>query len=478
MVHIRLGSVHGSTLQERSTVSLLLVGFLAFGIGAAGHSYVPKASETVDAFAHVAAPALEEIVDSAPIKAMSETAEEVQQLAASMLRSKPELTTRVVELGKGRTFARMLMDAAIPSQQAMAASSALGKVYDHRKLRAGQEVTLSITTLKDDYTLSALTFEPASTKEVSIVRLYDGSYSAELKNTPVERRRIAVRAKIKNSLYGAGAREGVPRSIMASLIRAYSHQIDFQRDIRPGDEFEILYDQPTARNGNAVGQGVIIYAALHTGGRTFPIYRVTFGDGAVDYFNEKGHSVKRSLLRTPLANPRITSPFGRRRHPLLGYTKMHKGVDFGARRGTPIFAAGTGRVTKAKWNGGYGKYIKIRHNSRTYTAYAHMKKFAKGIRAGARVKQGDVIGFVGNTGRSTGPHLHYEVIIDGRPRNPMKISMPTGRVLKGKTLRQFKRGQGKLKKEFLALLDRRKENKKHASAKPSQMDSIKVAAKK
>lgn len=477
MLNLRLGSVHGSTLQERSTASLLLAGLLILGVGTMGHHYVPKATEAAGALVQAAAPAIEEVVDSVPIQAMASAAKEVKKLAASVIKPKPELTTRVVELGKGRTFTRMLMDAAIPSDQAAAASSALGKVYDHRKLRAGQEVTLSITTLKDKYTLSALTFEPASTKELSIVRLYDGTYSAELKNTPVERRRIAVKGKIKSSLYVAGAKVGVPRGVMASLIRAYSHQIDFQRDIRPGDKFEILYDQPTARNGSAVGQGVIIYAALHTGGRTFPIYRVTFGDGAVDYFNEKGQSVKRSLLRTPVANARITSSFGRRRHPLLGYSRMHKGVDFGARRGTPIFAAGNGTVIKAKWNGGYGKYIKIRHNNRTYTAYAHMKRFAKGLHKGTRVKQGDVIGFVGNTGRSTGPHLHYEVIIDGRHRNPMKVSMPTGRVLKGKTLRQFKKGQGKLREEFHALLKRRQDNKKNASGKPSKMDSIKVAAK-
>lgn len=476
LVQIRLGSVHGSTLQDRSIASLLMVGVFSLGIGAMGHVYAPKVTETANTI--VEAAALDEIVDSDPLQAMVDTAVKVQKFAKAAIKPKPELTTRIVELGKGRTFARMLMDAAIPKDQAMAASSALGKVYDHRSLRAGQEVTLSVTTLKDEYTLTALTFEPASTKELSIVRLYDGSYSAELKNTPVERRRIAVKSKIKNSLYLAGAKQGVPRGIMASLIRAYSHQIDFQRDIHTGDSFEILYDQPTARNGNAVGQGVIIYAALHTGGRTFPIYRVTFGDGAVDYFNEKGQSVKRSLLRTPLSNARITSSFGRRRHPLLGYTRMHKGVDFGARRGTPIFAAGNGTVIKAKWNGGYGKFIKIRHNGRTYTAYAHMKKFAKGLRKGTRVKQGDVIGFVGNTGRSTGPHLHYEVIIDGRARNPMKVSMPTGRILKGKTLRQFRKGQGKLKEEFMALLKQRSDNKKTASTKASKIDSIKVAAKR
>lgn len=422
-----------------------------------GHHYMPSLTGTAGAFIQAAAPVVEEIAESAPVQAVAETASEVQDLAASVVAQTPENVTRVVELGEGRTFARLLMDAAIPSDDAYAASRALTKVYDHRKLKAGQEVTLSISRLGDELTLTGLTFEPEVTKEISIQRQADGSYIASMRATPIERQRIAARGEIRASLYAAGEREGVPRSVMAALIRAYSHEIDFQRDIHPGDKFEVLYDQPTAHDGTPVGQGVIIYAALITGGKTRPLYRVTFGDGAVDYFNERGQSVKRSLLRTPVESARVTSGFGMRMHPLLGYSKMHKGVDFGAPTGTPIYAAGTGVVEMARFNGGYGRYIRIRHNKRTKTAYGHMSRFAKGIRPGTRVNQGDVIGFVGTSGRSTGPHLHYEVVLDGKQVNPLKVSMPVGRMLEGKTLTQFKQGQARIKTEFKSLLDKDKQ---------------------
>ncbi|MDD3181778.1 MAG: peptidoglycan DD-metalloendopeptidase family protein [Alphaproteobacteria bacterium] len=415
---------------------------------------MPSLSNTAGAFIQAATPVVEEFAESSAIQAVTETADEVQNLAAAVVAAKPENVTRVVELGQGRTFARLLTDAAIQNDEAFSASTALTKVYDHRKLKAGQEVTLSITRLGDRQTLTGITFEPESTKEITITRQADGTYLAQIKNTPIERQRVAARGVIKGSLYAAGEREGVPRAIMAALIRAYSHEIDFQRDIHPGDHFEVLYDQPTTRDGTAVGQGVIIYAALVVGGKTRPLYRVTFGDGAVDYFNERGQSVKRSLLRTPVEGARITSGFGMRMHPLLGYSKMHKGVDFGAHTGTPIFAAGTGVVEKAMFNGSYGRYIRLRHNRRTQTAYAHMSRFAKNIYPGARVNQGDVIGFVGTSGRSTGPHLHYEVIVDSRQVNPLSVSMPVGRMLEGKTLTQFKQGQSRIKNEFDSLLSK------------------------
>jgi len=239
---------------------------------------------------------------------------------------------------------------------------------------------------------------------------------------------------------------------MAAMIRAYSHAIDFQRDVHPGDKFEVLYDQPTAHDGTPVGQGVIIYAAIEVAGKVKPLYRVTFGDGTVDYFDEKGASVKRALLRTPVDGARMTSGFGMRMHPLLGYSKMHQGVDFGAPTGTPIFAAGSGIVAESGFKGSYGRYIRLRHNSKVDTAYAHMSRFARGIYPGAHVNQGDVIGFVGTSGRSTGAHLHFEVLVAGHQVNPLSVNMPMGRVLEGQALGQFRQGQTKIKQEFLNLL--------------------------
>lgn len=448
---------------------------------------MPSLSEPAMTFVQAARPVVEEIAESSPVQAAFEAAGEVQEMAAAAVAPKPEQITRQIELGEGRTFARMLADADIDPNQAFAVASALGKVYDHRKLKAGQEVTLSITKLGQELTLTGLTFVPEPTKEISIARQASGTYVGSLKTTPLERQRVAARGEIRGSLYGAGEREGVPRAIMASLIRAYSHEIDFQRDIRAGDRFEVLYDQPTAKDGTPIGQGVIIYAALIVGGKTKPIYRVTFGDGAVDYFDEKGRSIKRSLLRTPVEGARMTSGFGMRMHPLLGYSKMHQGVDFGAPTGTPIYAAGSGVVEDSRFNGAYGRFILLRHNGRVQTAYAHMSRFAKGIYPGARVNQGDVIGYVGTTGRSTGPHLHFEVRVDRRQVNPLSVSMPVGRILEGKTLAQFKQGQERIRQEFTNLLKEDLSEKAEApnagaGAKPQAFvppppESIKVAVR-
>jgi len=469
LVYVRLGSVHANTLQVRHTASLLLTGMLLLCIGVTGHRYWPDLSGTAGAFVQAARPVVEEIAQSAPLQAVTETAAEVQQMAAAAVAVKPEAVTRVVELGEGRTFARMLMDAAISSDDALGAATALGKVYDHRKLKAGQEFTLSITRLGEQQTLTTVTFEPEAVKEISLVRQPDLSFLGQVKATPLERQRVAARGAIKGSLYGSGERAGVPRAVMAALIRAYSHEIDFQRDLHEGDSFEVLYDQPTAKDGSPIGQGVIIYAALVLDGKARPLYRVTFGDGAVDYFDERGRSVKRPLLRTPVEGARVTSSFGVRMHPLLGYSKMHKGVDFGAPVGTPIYASGSGVVEKSEFNGSYGRYIRLRHNGRTQTAYAHLSRFAKGIFPGARVQQGDVIGFVGNSGRSTGPHLHYEVILDRKQVNPLSVRMPVGRVLSGKTLVQFKQGQAKIKQEFGDLLDKHAAEQPQASAAPASI---------
>ncbi|MDD2325656.1 MAG: peptidoglycan DD-metalloendopeptidase family protein [Alphaproteobacteria bacterium] len=477
-MNLRLGSVHANTLKVRHTASLLLTGLLILGIGIAGHHYRPSLSGTAGAFLQAAQPVVQGFAENPAIQAVTETASEVQDIATSVVAPTPEAVTRVVDLGEGRTFARLLLDAAISSDDALAASAALNDVFDHRKLKAGQEVTLSITRLGEQQTLTAVTFEPEPTKEVSITRQANGTYTAQIRNTPIERQRVASRGEIKGSLYAAGERAGVPRGIMAALVRAYSHEVDFQRDIHAGDKFEVLYDQPTARDGSPIGQGVIIYAALIINDAPKPLYRVTFGDGVVDYFDEKGQSVKRSLLRTPVEGARMTSGFGMRMHPLLGYSKMHKGVDFGAPSGTPIFAAGSGIVEMAKFNGSYGRFVRLRHNSKTQTAYAHMSRFAKGIYPGARVNQGDVIGFVGTSGRSTGPHLHYEVIVGGNQMNPLSVSMPVGRVLEGKTLSQFKQGQNKIKQEFRDLLGKKDgAGTQQSKATPPAAASIKVAAK-
>jgi murein DD-endopeptidase MepM/ murein hydrolase activator NlpD len=460
---MRLGSLRAKTLKTQPTTSLFLLGLVALGLGSMGRYYAPPfVAPAVQLVEDVAAPVVQEIADSAPIQTVAEIADEVQEIAKAAVSEEPEDISRVVELGRGDTLSQMLMNAGVPDDMAYAASRALGTVYDHRQLKAGEEFTLSLERRGEVENLEELVFQPSPTQEIVISRLASGDYKAQIKAMPLERQRFAARGEIKSSLFAAGERAGVPLAVMASLIRAYSHEIDFQRDLRKGDKFEVLYDQPTAQDGTPVGQGIVVYAALIIGNSKRPIYRVTFKDGVVDYFDAKGRSIKRSLLRTPLEHPRITSPYGQRRHPILGYSKMHKGVDFGASHGTPIFAAGTGVVETAKYNGSYGRFILLRHNNRTETAYAHMHRFAKGIHLGARVSQGDVIGYVGSTGRSTGPHLHYEVRIDKKQVNPLKVSMPVGRSLAGNVLKQFEKGQAKITQEFKTLLEKSEQKQTQA----------------
>ena len=376
----------------------------------------------------------------------------------------PEVATREAELDDGQDFADMLSDAGINDTDAAAAMNALAKVYSLEDLKAGQNVTLTFRHDIQSETFTGAMFQPADTTEISLTRAANGAFQAEKRDIPIIRERMAAKGEIRTTLYEAGDRAGVPHSVMAALIHVYAHNIDFQRDLHPGDSFEILYDQPKTTQGKPVGEGSIIYATMHVGGETKPIYRVTFADKTVDYFDATGHSAKRALLRTPVAAAHITSGFGMRVHPLLGYSKMHKGVDFGAPTGTPIFAAGSGTIEEIGFKNGFGRYIKIRHSGNMETAYGHMSRFNPKLYRGAKVNQGEVIAYVGMSGRATGPHLHFEVHMNGNQVNPMSVKMPTGRVLEGSQLAQFKSGQDKIKSEFASLLQ-----------KPSDTKTIKVS---
>jgi murein DD-endopeptidase MepM/ murein hydrolase activator NlpD len=249
----------------------------------------------------------------------------------------------------------------------------------------------------------------------------------------------AVRGKIENSLFVDAQAQGLPDSVILELIKLYSFGVDFQRELQPGNTFEVLYEQYITDDGSVVpGKGNIVYARLGLDGRVMPLYRYEDKAGEVEYFDTTGASAKKPLMKTPIDGARISSGFGMRFHPILGYTKMHKGIDFAAPRGTPIYAAGDGVIEKAGKFSSYGNYCRIRHRAGLETAYAHMQGFHAGIRPGSRVKQGQVIGYVGTTGRSTGPHLHYEILIGGKQVNPAGVKLAGGRALGGKDLKAFR----------------------------------------
>jgi murein DD-endopeptidase MepM/ murein hydrolase activator NlpD len=228
------------------------------------------------------------------------------------------------------------------------------------------------------------------------------------------------------------------------MIRIYSWDIDFQRSIRSGDRFELLYEAKVTNTGTLVRYGNILYASLKLGSLSYPLYRFKIKNGSTDFFDSNGHSAQKALMRTPINGARLSSRYGTRRHPILGFNKMHRGVDFAAPRGTPIFAAGSGTIVYRSRNGAYGNYIRIRHYSQYSTAYAHLSKFNSNVTKGSRVRQGQIIGYVGTTGRSTGAHLHYEILRRGRQTNPMRVKMPSGTRLKGPDQIKFKISKAKI----------------------------------
>ena len=241
---------------------------------------------------------------------------------------------------------------------------------------------------------------------------------------------------IKNSLYSSAVKEKIPPSLIVEFARIYGFQIDFQRDIWKNDTFQIIYENFYNDDNEAIETGNIIYANLILQGKEYPLYFFKT-DEFNDYFDERGQSIKKTLMKTPINGARLSSSFGKRKHPILGFTKMHTGTDFAAPMGTPIMASGDGVVIKASWCGGGGNCVKIKHNSVYSTVYAHLSKFGRGIKKGTRVKQGQTIGYVGSTGMSTGPHLHYEVIENGRKVNSQKLKLPSGKTLQGDQRKNF-----------------------------------------
>ncbi len=242
---------------------------------------------------------------------------------------------------------------------------------------------------------------------------------------------------IKDSLYTSAINLGITPNIIIEFARLYGFQVDFQRDIWKNDSFQIIYEEFVNDNDKVVDTGEIIFANLKLRDSDLQLYKYEYKKNKIDYFDENGKSIKKTLMKTPINGARLSSSFGKRKHPILGYTKMHTGTDFAAPTGTPIMASGDGKITKAGWCGGGGNCVKIKHNNTYQTVYAHMSKFGRGIKKGTRVKQGQIIGYVGSTGLSTGPHLHYEVIENGRKINSQKLKLPSGKILKGDERKKF-----------------------------------------
>ena len=345
----------------------------------------------------------------------------------------------------------MLKEAGIDKVEAHQIGESVKKLVNLNNLGIGQEITVSFKGGdKESVRLASLKIAEPD-RDIEVIKDDQGNFLTKEIHKNLKKKLIRSANIIDNSLFQAGMESGVPANMMLELIKAYSYDVDFQRDIKNGDRFEIMYEILADSKGKRVRDGNLLYAMLTVDGKELKIYRHTTKSGVNDYFTADGKSVKKSLLRTPINGARITSKFGMRRHPIMGYSKMHRGIDFGAPIGTPIFAAGDGTVDFMGTKNGYGNYMKLRHNSEYSTAYAHISRFAKNMRKGKRVKQGEVIAYVGNTGRSTGPHLHYETVVRGAQVNPLSVKSAPGVKLAGSKLDNFNKEKKAIDYLFASL---------------------------
>ena len=295
---------------------------------------------------------------------------------------------------------------------------------------SGRELNL-ILKKDENGSLKVVHIKYPISNTVSIeVRKTQNQFSVKENILKLNRKEVVVKNIIKNNLYSSATDVKIEPNIIIEFARVFGFEVDFQRDIRKGDWFEIYYEKFEDDNGNVKDTGKIIYASMFVNGEEINLYNFRYNNEE-EYYDIKGKSITKSLMKTPINGARLSSSFGMRKHPILGYNKMHRGTDFAAPSGTPIMASGSGTVTRARWCGGGGNCVKIKHNSTYETIYAHMKSFAKGIKEGKKVKQGQIIGYVGSTGLSTGPHLHYEVIVNGKKVNSQKLKLPSGKILKG-----------------------------------------------
>lgn len=382
------------------------------------------ASTSVEA----AGPALAELLFSAEEAVLGVTLTH----KTGTLRSRDNLIDLLARLGADRREAHEALKPLYDSEY-----------LDPRRLRPGLVVNAAFDETGAESTLSAITLRAAPERSLIVKRDAQGWTAAALdvRLTPAHKR---VSTTIQTSLYDAALANGARDQQVVDFAQIFAYDVDFQREIHPGDQFEIVYEAWVDERGRPVKTGEVLYAELQGKALTRSFYRHTPSDDEVtDYFDPNGESATKFLMKTPINGARLSSNFGTRRHPISGYTRLHKGTDFAARTGTPIYAAGHGVIERASRYGGYGNYARIRHANGYKTAYAHMSRYGPGVRAGRRIRQGDVIGYVGSTGASTGPHLHYEVMVNGKHVNAMKLELPTGRKLSGDMLDEFmtKRGE-------------------------------------
>ena len=347
---------------------------------------------------------------------------------------KPKNKETIIIVKKDQTFSSILDNFDFDNKKKFAIINAINAIYDLRELKVNQKIFFLIDKNENvEKIIIELNFntnlEADLRSDIKIVKKELETFSEINSQEYV----------ISNSLYADGINNNIPNQILIKLIQLFSFDLDFQRDIQKDTKVSISYEKIFVKNKSDYALGDIEYAKITIKNNTLEYFKFLTDDGFIDYFNRQGKNVKKSILKTPIDGARISSNFGMRKHPISGFNKMHKGVDFAAPIGTPVYAGGNGVIEMVGVNGGYGKYIRIRHNNEYKTAYAHLSSYRKGISKGVRVNQGEVIGYVGSTGRSTGPHLHYEIIYQNKKVNPLKLKLPSGKILTGDELARFEK---------------------------------------
>ena len=346
------------------------------------------------------------------------------------------------KIKSGETFDKILEKYAIKKKEVIKIKNTLKKKVNLNKLKSDQIIQFSIDKTNDK--INEFYFQVSNTQKIYLKRnLKDDVFDKEILSIKLDKETIYKEDIILESLYNSAIVQKIPANTIIEFAGIYGFQVDFQRDIRKGDKFQVMYEIFLNEKKEIVETGKILFSNLKLSGQDNTLYYFDF-EGSEGHYDKNGKSVKKALMKTPINGARLSSSFGMRKHPIDGYNKMHRGTDFAAPMGTPIMASGDGVVKKAGWCGGGGNCVKIKHNSTYQTVYAHMSKFARGIKAGVRVKQGQVIGYVGSTGKSTGPHLHYEVIVNGKKVNSQKLKLPSGKILKNKERKLFETQKIKL----------------------------------
>ena len=334
------------------------------------------------------------------------------------------------QIKSGETFDEILKDYEIDKDEIIEIKNSLSKKVNLNKMNTKQIIHFSLDQTVNK--IKEFTFQISNTEKIYLTRnIEENRFNQKIISIKLEKKIIYKENIILQSLYKSAVDQNIPANTIIEFARIYGFQVDFQRDIRKRDKFQIMYEVFLNEKKEIIESGEILFANLKLSGQDNTLYYFN-NEGSDGHYDKNGKSVQKALMKTPINGARLSSSFGMRKHPIDGFNKMHRGTDFAAPKGTPIMASGNGIIKKAGWCGGGGNCIRIRHNSTYETIYAHMSKFARGIKTGIRIKQGQTIGYVGSTGKSTGPHLHYEVIINGKKVNSQKLKLPSGKILKGK----------------------------------------------